>query len=699
MVVPMTVAPSVLDPMDGKNPFLKLPFNVPFARLQAEHVVPGIRALMAASAASLDALEADTKAPTYASLLEPLDTLSEALEVAMNVVGHWEAVCTTPPLREAYNTVQPEVSAFWASIPLRPQLWQRLKRYAQAPEAGLTVAQRRFVSKLVDDFRRNGADLPDRQKTRLMELTRELSELTSKFSQNVVAATAAYSLVITDEARLVGLPASARARAREDAAARGQAGFRFTLQGPSLTSALTYLDDGGLRRELYQAFEVRAASGEYSNVELIGRILTLRQEQAKLLGFRNFADFVLADRMAKSGDTARRFVDDLTARSEAAFERECEALFAFRKSLEGPAAPVLEAWDVAYYAEKQRQALYAFDAEELRPYFPLERVVSGLFATAAKLYGVSIEVNPKLEPWHPAVKTYDVRDADGTLLASFYADFFPRDEKRDGAWMNGLVSGTTKPGHDPLHLGLICTNVTPPVGDQPALLSHREVETLFHEFGHLLHLCLSRVDVRHLVGTNVAWDFVELPSQIMENWCWERESLQTFARHYQTGEVLPEALLDKMQRARNYRQATAMMRQLGFAKLDLSLHIDYTPGRDADVLTYARQVARRFSAATLSDAHAMVASFGHLFASPVGYAAGYYSYKWAEVLDADAFTRFKREGIYNPATGNAFRRAILEPGSSRDPLELYREFMQREPALEPLLERSGLLPAPALRAS
>jgi oligopeptidase A len=350
---------------------------------------------------------------------------------------------------------------------------------------------------------------------------------------------------------------------------------------------------------------------------------------------------------------------------------------------------------VSYYAEKQRQALYDFDSEELRPYFPLDRVVEGLFETARRLYGLSVRENHTLGRWHPDVRAYDIVDEQGELLASFYSDLFPRESKRDGAWMNAFISGTTQPGASSsdmgrVHLGLICCNLTPPGGGRPALLSHMEVKTMFHEFGHLLHHCLSRVEVRSLVGTNVAWDFVELPSQIMENWCWEKEALSSFARHYETGEPIPEALFDKMQRARTYREATGTMRQLGFASVDLALHVDYDATRDGDLLAYCRRIAQPFSPAQLGDNYAMIAAFNHLFASSVGYAAGYYSYKWAEVLDADAFTRFKREGVYSRSVGEAFRRSVLERGDSADPMELYKDFMGREPSLDALLLRSGL---------
>ncbi len=673
------------------NPLLNLGFNIPFEALSPEHVQPAVAVLLEQSRRNIEAIEAEPAPPTYDNTLGRLDLATEALEVVMTVVGHLESVMTSAELREVYNKVRPDVSAFYASIPLRPLLWQRLKAYAATEEASrLGGARARFLKKTIEQFRREGADLNVTDKQRLEAISRELADLTSRFSQNVVASTAAFELIVEDEARLKGLPAAARERAREDARALGKQGYRFSLQAPSMIPLLTYAEDADLRRQVYMASECRATTGDAANPPLVSKIIELRREQAALLGFDNFADLVLADRMAKTGAVARQFVTDLTQKCRAAFERERQELLAFRRRLEGPSAPELERWDLGYYAEKQRQALYDFDSEQLRPYFPLDRAVGGLFETARRLYGVEVRPNPTLGRWHPDVQAYDIFDEQGVLLASFYADFYPRESKRDGAWMNALISGTSRPGASPVHLGLICANVTPPVGDRPALLSHGEVETLFHEFGHLLHHCLSKVEVRHLVGTNVAWDFVELPSQIMENWCWEKEALSSFARHHETGAPIPDELFDKMQRARTYREATATTRQLGFATVDLALHVDYDPETDGDLLAYARQTAQPFTPATLADNHAMIASFNHLFSSAVGYAAGYYSYKWAEVLDADAFTRFKREGVYSRQVGEAFRKSVLERGDSADPMELYTDFMGREPSLDALMKRSGL---------
>jgi oligopeptidase A len=669
-----------------QNPLVEIPFDVPFDRIGPEHVRPAVESLIADAQRAIDAIVTDPAPRTYDRTLYALEQATERLELAMTIVGHLESVATTDELRAAYNEVQPKVSEFYSRIPLNSGLYDALRAFAATPEAAaLEPTRRRFLDKTLADFRRHGAELPAEGKARLSEIEVELSKITTKFSQNVLDATNAFELVLEDAARLSGLPESARAAAQENAKSKGVAGYRFTLQAPSLLPVLTYADDANLRETLSRAYNTRASSGAHDNRQHIARILELRREKAKLLGFRDFADLVLEDRMAKNGDRAWAFVDDLRARTLEAFARENQALEALRRELEGADAPPLEVWDVAYYAEKQRKALFDFDEEELRPYFPADSVLDGLFRIVQRLYGITIEPRPA-PAWDPEVRTYGIRDAKGDLVAAFYADLYPRENKRGGAWMNALITGVDgKP-----HLGLFCANVNPPADGKPALLTHREVETLFHEFGHLLHHCLSQVRVRSLAGTNVAWDFVELPSQIMENWCWEREALDLFARHYETGAAIPDALFEKMVRARTFRAANAQMRQLGFATIDLALHTRYDAARDGDLLEYARGLLETHSAVRLPKDHAMICGFSHLFASSTGYAAGYYSYKWAEVLDADAFTRFKREGVTNPETGKAFREAILERGDSAEPEELYRAFMGRDPELDALLERQGL---------
>lgn len=679
-----------------ENPLLQIRFDVPFDRIRPEHVEPAIRELLDDARRRIDAIAAEKGPRTYANTLLALEQATERLEFAMTVVGHLESVASTPALREAYNAVQPEVSAFYAGLPLHEGLWKALQVFAATEEAKrLDPVRRRFLDKTIEDFRRNGAGLDAAGKRRLDEITRELAQLTSRFAQNVLDSTAAFELVVEDEDRVAGLPPSALEAARADAEARGKKGWRFTLHAPSYVPLMTYADDASLRERVWRAFDTRATAGETDNRPLIRRILELRREKAELLGFRNFADLVLADRMAKNGTRAIAFIRDLRQRTEPWYHLENERLLAFRRKIEGPDAPELAPWDLAYYAEKQRRALFDFDEEELRPYFPLERVLEGLFRIVERLYGIEIVERTGVPVWHPSVRAFEIREK-GEMRAAFYADLFPRDEKRGGAWMNGLLTGVPdETGRRRPHLGLICANFHPPVGEKPALLTHREVETLFHEFGHLLHHALSDVEVRSLAGTNVAWDFVELPSQIMENWCWEREALDLFGRHWQTGEKIPQELFEKLRATRTYRAANAMMRQLGFAALDLDLHVDFDPAGPGDPVERARTILQEHTPARLPPDSAMVASFNHLFSSATGYAAGYYSYKWAEVLDADAFSRFREEGIFNPDVGLAFRESILARGDSSDPEELFRTFRGREPSLEALLERAGLVGQPA----
>ena len=678
-------------PEKSLNPLLEARFRIPFDSIRAEHVQPAVEELLRRSRDRLDALAGEKGPRTYANTMRTLDELTEPLDWTMGVVRHLESVATYPELRAAFNAVQPEVSVFYTGIPLNGELWRSIKEFGTTPEAAaLGGERRRYLEKTIDTFRRHGADLDAAGKKRLEELDVELTQITTKFAENVLDSTNAFELVLKDEKALAGLPPTAVASARESAQRKGLEGWRFTLHAPDYFAVMTYLDDAAVRRQVYEAFSVRATEEGRDNRVLVARILELRRQKAALLGYRDFADLVLEDRMAHTGERALGFLEDLKAKTERRFAEENRELLEFRRSVEGAGAPEIAPWDVAYYAEKQRAALYAFDEEALRPYFPMERVVAGLFELVHRLYGIRVEEEAGIPTWDPAVRYYNVRDENGEFIGGFYADWYPRENKRGGAWMDSLITGG--PGADGFrpHLGLICGNLTPPVGGKPALLTHREVETIFHEFGHLLHHLLSRVETRSLAGTSVAWDFVELPSQIMENWCWEREALDLFARHYETGEPIPDELFQKMKRARTFRAANAQMRQLGFGFIDLSLHTRYDAARDGNATEYARRILQEFSPAPLPANHAMAAAFTHLFASPVGYGAGYYSYKWAEVLDADAFTRFRDQGIFSRVAGAAFRGEILSKGDSEDPAELYRNFMGRDPDPRALLVRSGL---------
>lgn len=664
------------------NPLLSLGLETPFDKIEAGHVRPAIDQLLASSQKAIDTIAA--AAPSYPSTILSLDRATEPLDRAMSVIRHLEAVATTPELRAEFNAIEPIVSEFYSSIPLNETLWSAVRRVTTTPGG----VHARFLKKTVDGFRRSGAELGPDEKKRLTEINVELAKTSTKYAENVLDSTNDWEHYIDDEAGLAGLPPSAIAAARQGAESKGKPGWRFTLQAPSYIAVMTYLDDANVREKFYRAYNRRATEEKRNNAPLVVEILNLRRERARLLGFANFADLVLEDRMAKTGARALEFAGDLEAKSRVQFERETAELERYAAEKSGRTIAPLAPWDVGYWAEKMRQDLYDFDEEALRPYFPLDRVVAGMFRIFERLYGM--EIRERQAPgWDASVRCFDLWRGD-RLAGIFYSDWFPRDNKRGGAWMDCLHTGGPEgSGFDP-HIGLICGNLTPPVGDNPALLTHREVETIFHEFGHLLHQLLSTVEIRSLAGTHVAWDFVELPSQIMENWCWEREALDEFARHYETNEPIPQDLYERMKRARNFRAASAQMRQLSFAIMDLKLHTEYDASRDGDVVAYGREIMQSFSAARLPDDHAMVASFTHLFADAVGYGAGYYSYKWAEVLDADAFSRFREEGIFNPEVGKAFRDEILAKGNADEPEALYRAFMGRDPDVGALLARQGL---------
>ena len=659
-----------------------------FDLIAAEHVGPAIDALVARAQANIDAI-GEVASPTYANTFGALDEASADLEMAYGLVSHLEGVTEDAALRAAYNDAQPHVSRFFSSIPLNAALYRSLRAFAETAEAkALDPTRARFVEKTLDEFRRNGAELGEADKARLREVEIRLAETTNRFSQNVSDGTDAFAWVTTDPTQLAGLPESVLTAAAGDAAAAGVEGWRFTLHGPSMVPLMTYLDSGDIREHFYRAFNARSNGGDFDNRGHLAQILELRREKASILGYKDVADLHLAPRMVKTGHAAQRFVDTLRGHAAHVATEQHEALQAFRQGLEGTNAAPLAAWDLAYYAEKQRLGEYDFDSEALRPYFAVDRALGGIFEVCNRLYGVEIIEIDDLPTWHPSVRSFALEE-DGRRTGIFFIDLFPRVGKRGGAWMYPLLVGDPANGRP--HVGVVCANMTPPTADGPALLRHREMETLFHEFGHLMHHLLTRVEVRSLAGTNVAWDFVELPSQIMENWCWERDTLDVFARHYETDDTIPEGLFGKMTQARAFRGAYQVMRQLEFAAVDLALHRDFDAQTDGSVLDYARRISSTYHPTELIEDYAMIAGFQHLFANPVGYAAGYYSYKWAEVLEADAFSRFADEGLFSREVGQAFREKILQCGDSRDPMDLFVDFMGREPDQRALLVRSGLV--------
>lgn len=671
------------------NPLWALPDPFTFDSVTADHVVPAAERLVAEATAKIAALVASDGPRGYADTFGAYEDATSRLERCMLVCEHMENASSSDAFRAAWGVAQPKITTFWSELPLVPGLYEAMQAaYARRDEEALAPLERRHAEKTLADFVRRGASLDAADKKKLVEIDVALSAATTKFMQNALDATNAYELYVEDEGRLAGLPPHAVEGARRAAAERQRSGFRFSLQAPSFLPVITYADDERLRKEMFLAYNARAAVAPFDNVPVIREVLALRQRKAKLLGFANVADHVLEDRMAKSGERARAFVRDLAARTRPFFEKERADLVAF-------AARPLQAWDTGYYANKLREARHAFDDEALRPYLPLESVLGGAFEVMRRLYGVRF-VATRATVWHESVRPFAMESEDGKLLANVYLDLFPRESKVQGAWMAPLRVGSPgDPKRDEAHQAVVCANFTPPSGDAPALLNHREVETLFHELGHLMHQCLSRVPIRSLAGTNVAWDFVELPSQIMENWTWELETLRMFARHHETQAPLPQDLFDRLVGTRTFRAASAQMQQLGYAELDFTLHCDFAdvildPAAPLDVLGIGRKVMQEHVSAPLPDDYAMITSFGHLFGNPVGYAAGYYSYKWAEVLDADAFGRFRDEGVLAREVGERFRQKILERGAAAEPEELFRDFMGRDPRPDALLERQGM---------
>ncbi len=682
--------------MTEANPLLSEDFRIPFDRLRPEHVEAGVREVLRLGQARLDALSAATGACSWENTLAELDRITRWVEERINPVGHLLAVNETRPLRDAYNAVLPEISAFWTRLPLDGALWARVKAFAATDEAKrLEGIRRRHLDKTLLQFRRAGADLEPERKARLQEMKIDLIAVERKFSENVLDATAAWELVVTDRSRLAGVPDSYRGRFHDAAAEKGKEGWLLTLDHPSVEPVLKYAHDRDLRATVHRGYVTRCRGGEFDNRALVVRIVELRQHIADLLGYADYADYRLEDHMVKSGERAWTFQRDMAGLTRTYWERDVAALRAHAREL---GIDALAPWDASYVQESLRRKDYDIDDEALRPYFPLERVMEGMFGIVERVFGLRVEAKENAHVWHPDVRYYEITADDGTRLGAFFTDWFPRKEKRQGAWMQDLRTGgpLEDGGFDP-HLGVICGNFAPPQSEEPALLTHREVETVFHEFGHLLHHCTSRVPVRARGGLNVPWDWVELPSQFMENWTWERAALDLFAAHWRTGAPLPAELYARMVAARRYMGGWQQMRQISFGTVDLALHRDFARRPDKSpeaAMDFARERFLEFSPdRTFAELH-ILTSFTHLFSG--GYAAGYYSYLWSEVLDADAFTRFRDEGIFNRSTGLAYLQTILSRGDSDDPERLFREFMGRDPDPGALLDRNlGPAPEPA----
>ncbi|MDH2433480.1 oligopeptidase A [Pokkaliibacter sp. MBI-7] len=673
------------------NPLLTPHTLPPFSAIQPEHILPGIETLISDTLATVDTL-ANNDQPGWDSVIAPIEEAYDRLNAAWSPVGHLNAVANTPELREAYNAALPKLSEYATQLGQHQGLFKLYRSIADSADfSSLSAAQQATIEHALRDFRLSGIDLPAEQQQRYAEINKRLSELTSQFSNNVLDATQAWTRHITDSSELAGVPQSALDMLAQNAQQQDKEGWLITLDFPSFYPILSFCDNRVLREEVYRANVTKASdqgphAGQFDNTQLMEEILALRQEEARLLGFANYAELSLATKMADSTEQVVSFLRQLGQRSKPAAAQELAELQAFASSELN--LPTLEAWDVGYASEKLRVARYALSQEDLRPYFPAPRVLSGLFTVISKLYGINIVQLHDFDTYHADVGFYEVQ-RDGQAIARFYLDLYARSHKRGGAWMDDCrVRRQRLDGSIQLPVAYLVCNFTPPVGGKPALLTHNEVTTLFHEFGHGLHHMLTKVSVGSVSGINgVAWDAVELPSQFMENWCWEKEALDLISGHYETGEPLPAELLDKMMAAKNFQAAMMMVRQLEFALFDFILHRDFQPG-----VTQVQQVldAVRDEVAVLIPpgfnrfAHA----FTHIFAG--GYAAGYYSYKWAEVLSADAFSAFEEEGIFNRQTGERFLTAVLEQGGSKPAMELFKAFRGREPDIGPLLRHSGL---------
>jgi oligopeptidase A len=674
------------------NPLLEEFTLPPFSRIRPEHVVPAIDSLLQQNRDEIQLLLQSVDKPNWKNFVEPIERLDDRLNRAWSPVSHMNSVVNSDELREAYNACLPKLSAYATEMGQNADLYRAYKA-VQENDSTLDAAQKKMLENILRDFHLSGVDLPPAQKQRYKEISERLSTLTSKFSENLLDATHAWTKQITDETELAGLPPSALDLARQTAQQRGMDGWLLTLEFPSYSPVMTYADNRDLRYEMYRAYSTRASdqgpnAGEYDNSVLMDEILALRHEAALLLGFSNYAERSLAKKMAESPQQVLDFLNDLAQRSKPQAEQEFAELETWARDEHG--VDRLEAWDVAYYSEKLRQARYNISQEELKPYFPQQMVVQGMFDVVSRLFDVSIKQTDGVDTWHPDVLFYEIRDSNaGELIGQFYLDLYARPKKRGGAWMDECAVRFRTADYMQTPVAYLTCNFSPPVGDKPALLTHDEVETLFHEFGHGLHHMLTRIDYPGVAGINgVAWDAVELPSQFLENWCWEREALEVVSGHYETGEEIPDDLYERMIAAKNFQSAMQMMRQLEFALFDFRLHMEYDPEKGGRVLEFAEAVRDQVAVVRPPEWNRFAHGFSHIFAG--GYAAGYYSYKWAEVLSADAFSLFEEQGVFNEEAGRAFRENILEKGGSVDAMDLFVAFRGRKPEVEPLLRHSGI---------
>lgn len=678
------------------NPLLQAHLLPPFSHIQPEHVAPAISQLIDEGRSQLQQLLANLPAPSWANLVAPLEEQGDKLDQAWAPVSHLNSVANSDALRDAYNTSIGLLTEFSTEFSQNEALYRAYQQLADSAEfAGLSQAQQQTINNALRDFRLGGVALNDADKKRYGDIQKRLSELSNQFSNNLLDATQAWYKHFDNAEPLAGLPESALAQAQQAAAQKNLEGYVVTLDFPSYYAVIMYADNRALREEIYRAYVTRASAEgkkadgssavEFDNSELIRETLALRHELAQLLGFASYAERSLASKMAETPAQVLQFLEELASKSKPFAARDYAELKAFAQS---QGCSDLQAWDTTYYSEKLRVAKYSVSQEELRPYFPAEKVIGGMFEVVQRLFGIHVRQVSEFDSYHPDVRFYEIHK-NGEKIASFYLDIFARDKKKGGAWMADCRVRRNTANGIQLPVAFLTCNFTPPVGNTPSLLTHDEVTTLFHEFGHGLHHMLTQIDVAAVSGINgVAWDAVELPSQFMENWCWEPEAIPLISGHYQTGEPLPQALLDKMLAAKNFQSGLQMLRQLEFSLFDFRLHADYSPQAPHSAQQVLNDVRAQVAVVTPPAFNRFENSFSHIFAG--GYAAGYYSYKWAEVLSADAYSRFEEEGIFNRTTGERFLTEILQQGGSKAPMELFKNFRGREPNIDALLRHSGI---------
>ncbi len=675
------------------NPLLENHRLPPFSAIKAEHVVPAIDHALSTARNKIDTILSTLTEPTWETLVQPMEDMDALIDTVWSPVSHMNSVVNSEELRQAYNACLPKLSEFSTELGQNETLYQAYKAIAEGAEyQKLDTAQKKVIDNAVRDFRLSGVELDQQQRDEFKKLSQQMTERTAKFEENLLDATHAWRKLITDESLLSGLPPSTIEMAEQMAKREGEEGWLFTLDFPSYMPVMSYADNRELREEMYTAFATKASdqgpnAGKWDNTEVMLDILNLRHQLANLLGFANHAERSLATKMAQSPQQVLDFLQDLAKRSKPIAEQEYAELRAFAKSTADQ--DQLEAWDVTYFAEKLRQQRYSISQEELKPYFPEDKVVNGLFAVVNRLYGLDIRERTDVDVWHKDVRFFEIIAEDDSVRAQFYLDLYARQHKRGGAWMDECKARRRSAEGIEIPVAFLTCNFSEPVGDKPALFTHDEVTTLFHEFGHGLHHMLTKIEYAGVSGINgVAWDAVELPSQFMENWCWEREALDLISGHYQTGEKLPDDLFDKMIAARNFQSAMMMLRQLEFSLFDFRLHLEFNPNEPNQVDKILEQVRDEVTVVKPPKFNRFAHSFAHIFAG--GYAAGYYSYKWAEVLSADAFSKFEEKGIFDRQTGLEFLEAILEQGGSREPMELFIEFRGREPQIDALLRHTGI---------